>query len=127
MILLSVAPCSFTISLQRAEQDGSDAALWFSPQFSACGGVVVFASVKDGQSQREEKIRQFPFQKGQDFEIVFIVTLKGYQVRKAGIVRACVCVCASTRMHTFFIYYIFYINGLCACFYLHLCVLCTYL
>ncbi|KAJ8256622.1 hypothetical protein COCON_G00187740 [Conger conger] len=70
---------SFTISLQYAEQEGSDTALLFNPQFDCSGGVVKFNSIKNGKPQSEEKIRRFPFQLGQDFELLFIISQTGYQ------------------------------------------------
>ncbi|KAJ8280296.1 hypothetical protein GJAV_G00052880 [Gymnothorax javanicus] len=69
----------FHINLQVADKKGCNKALHFNPRFKP-HQLVVFNSFQNGHWQREERVHETPFRKGEDFEVVFIVTPKGYQV-----------------------------------------------
>uniref|UniRef100_A0A3Q3MM36 Galectin n=1 Tax=Mastacembelus armatus TaxID=205130 RepID=A0A3Q3MM36_9TELE len=73
----------FFINLLCGESESSDIALHFNPRFDGWDKVV-FNSCQDGTWQSEEKIRSMPFQKGQVFEMVIIVTSQGYQISVNG-------------------------------------------
>uniref|UniRef100_A0A3P9PNM5 Galectin n=1 Tax=Poecilia reticulata TaxID=8081 RepID=A0A3P9PNM5_POERE len=61
------------------KSDSSDVALHFNPRFDGWDKVV-FNSRKDGSWMSEEKIRRMPFSKGEAFELVIMITSKGFQV-----------------------------------------------
>ncbi|KAJ8280294.1 hypothetical protein GJAV_G00052860 [Gymnothorax javanicus] len=61
----------------------SDIAFHFNPRFCPCE-VVVHNSFQCGRWRREERAHDMPFRKGEDFELLFIITSKGYQVNVNG-------------------------------------------
>ncbi|XP_035240191.1 uncharacterized protein LOC118209140 [Anguilla anguilla] len=73
----------FHINLQSGELKGSDKALHFNPRFAG-GEVVVFNTMRNGRWENEERPSEMPFRKGEDFELVFIITAEGYQVNVNG-------------------------------------------
>uniref|UniRef100_A0A3B3V7P5 Galectin n=1 Tax=Poecilia latipinna TaxID=48699 RepID=A0A3B3V7P5_9TELE len=73
----------FRINLLCGESDSSDVALHFNPRFDGWDKVV-FNSRKDGSWMSEEKIRKMPFSKGEAFELVIMITSKGFQTKVNG-------------------------------------------
>uniref|UniRef100_A0A3B3XR22 Galectin n=1 Tax=Poecilia mexicana TaxID=48701 RepID=A0A3B3XR22_9TELE len=73
----------FRINLLCGESDSSDVALHFNPRFDGWDKVV-FNSRKDGSWMSEEKIRRMPFSKGEAFELVIMITSKGFQTKVNG-------------------------------------------
>ncbi|XP_043976043.1 galectin-6-like isoform X2 [Gambusia affinis] len=73
----------FLINLLCGESDSSDVALHFNPRFDG-RDKVVFNSRKDGSWMSEEKIRRMPFSKGEPFELVIMITSKGFQINVNG-------------------------------------------
>ncbi|KAJ8368700.1 hypothetical protein SKAU_G00087280 [Synaphobranchus kaupii] len=74
---------SFHINFQCGELDGCDKAMHFNPRFKP-SAVVVFNTFRNGRWEKEEKVNEMPFEPGQSFELAFIVTSKGYQVKVNG-------------------------------------------
>ncbi|XP_064157571.1 uncharacterized protein LOC135235715 [Anguilla rostrata] len=73
----------FAINLQYGQIKGCDKALHFNPRFEP-EEVVVFNSFKNGSWENEERPSEMPFRKGEDFELIFFITRKGYQVNVNG-------------------------------------------
>uniref|UniRef100_A0A3Q2R071 Galectin n=1 Tax=Fundulus heteroclitus TaxID=8078 RepID=A0A3Q2R071_FUNHE len=73
----------FLINLLCGESDSSDIALHFNPRFDG-RDKVVFNSRQGGSWGSEEKIRSMPFSKGKAFELVIMITSKGFQTKVDG-------------------------------------------
>ncbi|XP_023207353.1 galectin-4-like [Xiphophorus maculatus] len=73
----------FRINLLCGESDSSDVALHFNPRFDGWDKVV-FNSRKGGSWMSEEKIHKMPFSKGKPFELVIMITAKGFQTKVNG-------------------------------------------
>ncbi|XP_036006065.1 galectin-6 [Fundulus heteroclitus] len=73
----------FLINLLCGESDSSDIALHFNPRFDGWDKVV-FNSRQGGSWGSEEKIRSMPFSKGKAFELVIMITSKGFQTKVDG-------------------------------------------
>ncbi|KAJ8368699.1 hypothetical protein SKAU_G00087270 [Synaphobranchus kaupii] len=73
----------FHINLQYGELKGCDKALHFNPRFDP-SEVVVFNTFRNGSWENEERVDKMPFSKGENFEVVFIITSEGYQVNVNG-------------------------------------------
>ncbi|KAM4590283.1 galectin-4-like [Fundulus diaphanus] len=73
----------FVINLLCGESDSSDIALHFNPRFDG-RDKVVFNSRQGGSWGSEEKIRSMPFSKGKAFELVIMITSKGFQTKVDG-------------------------------------------
>ncbi|XP_035239585.1 uncharacterized protein LOC118208806 isoform X1 [Anguilla anguilla] len=69
----------FHINFKCGKSPGSDIALHFNPRFCPCE-LVVFNSLVRRQWKKEERVREMPFQKGEDFELLINITSEGYQV-----------------------------------------------
>lgn len=78
--MLSVAPFSFNIDLNCGEDKSSDVALRFNAQMEK--SEVVFTTMRNGVEEEPESVKAMPFEAGEDFDLVFVVTPVGYQVRK---------------------------------------------
>nr|XP_029136127.1 galectin-4 [Labrus bergylta] len=73
----------FFMNLLCGQSESSDVSLHFNPRFDGWDKVV-FNSRQDGSWKSEEKIRDMPFSKGKGFEMVVMVTSKGYQIKVNG-------------------------------------------
>ncbi|XP_069062988.1 galectin-4-like isoform X2 [Pleurodeles waltl] len=73
----------FHINFRSGQSDDSDIALHFNPRFNWFSKVV-FNSFEGGSWSSEEKKAEMPFQKGEHFEVVFIVKQDSYQVNVNG-------------------------------------------
>ncbi|KAM6987587.1 galectin-4-like isoform 2-T2 [Tautogolabrus adspersus] len=73
----------FFVNLLCGQSESSDVTLHFNPRFDGWDKVV-FNSRQDGSWKSEEKIRDMPFSKGKGFEMVVMVTSKGYQIKVNG-------------------------------------------
>ncbi|KAG5837431.1 hypothetical protein ANANG_G00239180, partial [Anguilla anguilla] len=74
---------NFAINLQYGQVEGCDIALHFNPRFDP-SEVVVFNTFQNGTWQQEERVDAMPFTKGEDFELLLILTLRGFQVNVNG-------------------------------------------
>ncbi|KAM3852405.1 galectin-9-like isoform 2-T2 [Vipera latastei] len=68
---------NFNVDFACGENQGGDIPLHFNPRFTA--GNVVLNTFQAGQWGHAEG-HQMPFRKGEDFEIIFIVSEAGYQI-----------------------------------------------
>nr|XP_019606943.1 PREDICTED: galectin-7 [Rhinolophus sinicus] len=59
-------------------EEGGDAALHFNPRLDE--SVVVFNTKEQGSWGKEERGRDFPFQRGQPFDVLLISTKEGFKV-----------------------------------------------
>ncbi|XP_008852148.1 galectin-7 [Nannospalax galili] len=62
----------FHVNLLCSEEQGADAALHFNPRLDT--SEVVFNTKEQGKWGREERGAGIPFQRGQPFEVLIIVT-----------------------------------------------------
>ena len=67
----------------------SDIAMSFKAQFVPEARQVTFHTYRNGNWESQEIVHEQPLVPGKDFEIVFIVTTAGYQVRKTGTMCLC--------------------------------------
>lgn len=115
--LVSAAPCRFSINLRC--EDGNNA-FHFNPRFEP-SDVVVFNTFRNGSWENEERVEDMPIQPGDSFELVFIVTSEGYQVRKSGTTCTQMCVCVVVQFYIYvkgvYVYACVFICAflLCAC------------
>ncbi|KAJ8280295.1 hypothetical protein GJAV_G00052870 [Gymnothorax javanicus] len=71
----------FSINLCCGENDikmENDIPLHFNPRLET--SVVVFNSSVNGGWQNEERPTEMPFARGEDFEVLFVITVEGYKV-----------------------------------------------
>ncbi|RXM97911.1 Galectin-4, partial [Acipenser ruthenus] len=73
----------FQVNLQCGNYEGCDVALHFNPRFDGWDKVV-FNTFQNGSWEGEEKKREMPFRKGEDFELIIIVNQDGYQINVNG-------------------------------------------
>ncbi|KAJ8368694.1 hypothetical protein SKAU_G00087220 [Synaphobranchus kaupii] len=73
----------FSINLLCGEKDGCDNAFHFNPRFESAN-LVVFNTFRNGSWEEEERVNEMPFSKGEDFEMVIVITAEGYQVNVNG-------------------------------------------
>ncbi|XP_034556873.1 galectin-4-like [Notolabrus celidotus] len=73
----------FFLNLLCGPSESSDVALHFNPRFDGWDKVV-FNSKQNGSWESEDKIRDMPFSQGKAFEMVIVVTSKGYQIKVNG-------------------------------------------
>ncbi|CAB1450412.1 unnamed protein product [Pleuronectes platessa] len=73
----------FFINLLCGESESSDVALHFNPRFDGWDKVV-FNTCQNGGWESEEKVRDMPFSKGENFEMVIMITSQGYQFKING-------------------------------------------
>ncbi|XP_008572162.1 PREDICTED: galectin-7 [Galeopterus variegatus] len=67
----------FHVNFLCSEEEGADAALHFNPRLDT--SEVVFNSKQQGSWGREERGQGIPFQRGQPFEVLVIVTDEGFK------------------------------------------------
>ncbi|MGH0163048.1 UNVERIFIED_CONTAM: hypothetical protein FKN15_043973 [Acipenser sinensis] len=73
----------FQVNLQCGNYEGCDVALHFNPRFDGWDKVV-FNAFQNGSWEGEEKKREMPFRKGENFELIIIVNEEGYQINVNG-------------------------------------------
>ncbi|XP_047247347.1 galectin-4-like [Girardinichthys multiradiatus] len=73
----------FLINLLCGESESSDIALHLNPRFDGCDKVVLNTR-QGGSWGSEEKIHSMPFSKGKAFELVIMITSKGFQIKVNG-------------------------------------------
>lgn len=110
MALVSAAPCRFSINL--CCKDGNNA-FHFNPRFEP-SDVVVFNTFRNGSWENEERVEDMPIQPGDSFELVFIVTSEGYQVRKPGTMCTWMCVCVTVKLYIY-VKGVYVFVFICAC------------
>ncbi|KAG5837429.1 hypothetical protein ANANG_G00239160 [Anguilla anguilla] len=72
----------FSINLHCGSAQGCDNAFHFNPQLDS--KVVVFNTMRKGGWEKEERPKEMPFRRGEDFELVYKITAEGYQVNVNG-------------------------------------------
>ncbi|MEQ2226917.1 hypothetical protein ILYODFUR_032301 [Ilyodon furcidens] len=73
----------FLINLLCGESESSDIALHLNPRFDGWDKVVLNTR-QGGSWGSEEKIHSMPFSKGKAFELVIMITSKGFQIKVNG-------------------------------------------
>ena len=126
--MLCVAPYSFAFNLQYSEMEGSTIAIHFIASFG-CGTVTLNAFDSSGWGAADT-ISSMPFAKGEDFDMVYIITEEGYQVRQPEMcLCVCVCVCVyACTLHDMFLFHfvrfcVFVLVCVCVCVCVYACTL----
>ncbi|XP_029427189.1 galectin-4-like isoform X2 [Rhinatrema bivittatum] len=79
----SLSIIQFHVNFACGQYDGADIAFHFNPRFDG-RDKVVFNSFEGGSWCSEEQKKDMPFQKGEHFELVFLINSNFYQVNVNG-------------------------------------------